>query len=213
LPAVKRNTLVLGAVLLILSTFAWAGWANFEYRRQAAEHALASVAKGELMVDAAGAAEYVSPLQGKPAPAFSLEDLTGKKVSLDSFKGKAVLVNFWATWCAPCKIETPWIVELRSQYASQGFEVLGISADELDKDDAKKLDQEKKDIASSADKLHISYPVLIDGGSLDKDYGGLDELPMSFYVDRKGTVVAVQMGLSSKAEMEESVKKALEPSK
>jgi len=203
---VKRNTLVLGVVLLIMSTFAWAGWANFEYRKQAAERALASVAKGELVVDAAGTPEYVSPLKGKPAPAFALEDLTGKKVTLDSYKGKAVLVNFWATWCAPCKIETPWIVELRSQYAAQGFEVLGISADDLDKDDAKKLEQEKKDIAHSVDQLHISYPVLIDGGSLDKDYGGLDELPMSFYVDRKGTVVAVQMGLSSKAEMEANVK-------
>jgi thiol-disulfide isomerase/thioredoxin len=203
---VKRNTLVLGVVLLILSTFAWAGWANFEYRKQAADRAMASVAKGELVVDAAGTPEYVSPLKGKPAPAFALEDLTGKKVTLDSYKGKAVLVNFWATWCAPCKIETPWIVELRSQYAAQGFEVLGISADDLDKDDAKKLEQEKKDIAHSADQLHISYPVLIDGGSLDKDYGGLDELPMSFYVDRKGTVVAVQMGLSSKAEMEANVK-------
>ena len=202
----KRNTLVLGVVLLIMSTFAWAGWANFEYRKQAAERALASVAKGELVVDAAGTPEYVSPLKGKPAPAFALEDLTGKKVTLDSYKGKAVLVNFWATWCAPCKIETPWIVELRSQYAAQGFEVLGISADDLDKDDAKKLEQEKKDIAHSVDQLHISYPVLIDGGSLDKDYGGLDELPMSFYVDRKGTVVAVQMGLSSKAEMEANVK-------
>ena len=202
----KRNTLVLGVVLLIMSTFAWAGWANFEYRKQAAERALASVAKGELVVDAAGTPEYVSPLKGKPAPAFALEDLTGKKVTLDSYKGKAVLVNFWATWCAPCKIETPWIVELRSQYAAQGFEVLGISADDLDKDDAKKLEQEKKDIAHSADQLHISYPVLIDGGSLDKDYGGLDELPMSFYVDRKGTVIAVQMGLSSKAEMEANVK-------
>jgi len=189
-----------------MSTFAWAGWANFEYRKQAAERALASVAKGELVVDAAGTPEYVSPLKGKPAPAFALEDLTGNKVTLDSYKGKAVLVNFWATWCAPCKIETPWIVELRSQYAAQGFEVLGISADDLDKDDAKKLEQEKKDIAHSADQLHISYPVLIDGGSLDKDYGGLDELPMSFYVDRKGTVVAVQMGLSSKAEMEANVK-------
>jgi thiol-disulfide isomerase/thioredoxin len=207
---VRRNTLVLGVVLLILATFAWAGWANFEYRKQAAERALAAMSKGELVVDAAGIPQYVSPLNGKPAPGFSLEDLSGKKVSLESYKGKAVLVNFWATWCAPCKIETPWIVDLRSQYAAQGFEVLGLSADELDKDDAKKLEQEKKEIAHSADQLHISYPVLIDGGSLDTAYGGLDELPMSFYIDRKGTVVAVQMGLSSKAEMEANVKKALQ---
>jgi thiol-disulfide isomerase/thioredoxin len=206
---VKRNSLVLTVVLFIFAVFAWAGWANFEYRRQAANRVLAAETKGELVVDAAGDAKYVSPLTGKAAPAFSLEDLSGKKVSLDSYKGKAVLVNFWATWCAPCKIETPWIVELRSQYAAQGFEVLGISADDLDLDDAKKLADEKKEIAHSAEQLHISYPVLINGGSIDKDYGGLDELPMSFYIDRKGTVVAVQMGLNSKEEMEGNIKKAL----
>lgn len=205
----KRNSLVLTVVLFIFAVFAWAGWANFEYRRQAANRVLAAETKGELVVDAAGDAKYVSPLTGKAAPAFSLEDLSGKKVSLDSYKGKAVLVNFWATWCAPCKIETPWIVELRSQYAAQGFEVLGISADDLDLDDAKKLADEKKEIAHSAEQLHISYPVLINGGSIDKDYGGLDELPMSFYIDRKGTVVAVQMGLNSKEEMEGNIKKAL----
>jgi len=207
---VKRNTIVLGVVLFILAVFAWAGWANFEYRQQAAERLLATAAKGELVVDAAtGAPEYVSPLTGKPAPAFALENLSGKKVSLNDYKGKAVLVNFWATWCAPCKIETPWIVELREKYATQGFEVLGISADDLDLDDAKKLADEKKQIAHSAEQLHIPYPVLINGGSLDKDYGGLDELPMSFYVDRSGTVIATQMGLSSKDEMEGNIKKAL----
>ena len=206
----KRNSLVLVTVLFIFATFAWAGWANFEYRKQAAERLLASAAKGELVVDAAtGAPEYVSPLAGKPAPAFALEDLSGKKVTLESYKGKAVLVNFWATWCAPCKIETPWLVELRNQYAAQGFEILGVSADDIDRDDAKKLAEEKKEIAHSAEQMHIPYPVLIDGGSIDKEYGGLDELPMSFYVDRTGTVVAVQMGLTSKAEMEANIRKAL----
>ncbi|MGO9340812.1 MAG: TlpA family protein disulfide reductase [Terracidiphilus sp.] len=206
----KRNTLVLSAVLFIFATFAWAGWANFEYRKQVAERLLASAARGELVPEPAGGVpEYVSPLTGKAAPAFELEDLSGKKVSLGSYKGKAVLVNFWATWCAPCKIETPWLVELREQYAAQGFEILGVSADDIDRDDAAKLAEEKKEIARSATQLHISYPVLIDGGSLDKAYGGLDELPMSFYVDRNGTVVATQMGLTSKAEMEGNIKKAL----
>jgi len=206
---VKRNTLVLTGVLFILAIFAWAGWANFEYRQQAAERLLATAAKGELVVDASGSPQYVSPLTGKPAPAFELEDLTGKKVSLNDYKGKAVLVNFWATWCAPCKIETPWLVDLRNQYAAQGFEVLGISADDIDRDDAKKLADEKKEIARSATQLHIPYPVLIDGGSIDKPYGGLDELPMSFFIDRNGTVVAAQMGLTSKDEMESNIKKAL----
>jgi thiol-disulfide isomerase/thioredoxin len=206
---VKRNTVVLFVVLFILAIFAWAGWANFEYRKQAADQLLATAAKGELVVDAAGVVDYVSPLTGKSAPPFELEDLTGNKVSLASYKGKAVLVNFWATWCAPCKIETPWLVELRNQYAAQGFEILGVSADDLDRDDPKKLSDEKQAITLSATKLHIQYPVLIDGATLDKAYGGLDDLPMSFYVDRNGTVIAAQVGLTSKEEMETNIKKAL----
>ena len=193
-----------------MATFAWAGWANFEYRKQAADRMLASVAQGELVLDPAGGApQYVTPLKGKPAPAFVLEDLNGKKVSLASYKGKAVLINFWATWCAPCKIETPWIIELRNQYASQGFEVLGISADDLNRDDPKELAKDKSEIAQSAQKLHINYPVLIDGGTLEKPYGGLDELPESFFVNRKGTVVAAQLGLTSKDDIEANIKKAL----
>ena len=193
-----------------MATFAWAGWANFEYRKQAADRMLASVARGELVPDAAGGApQYVTPLKGKPAPAFVLEDLNGNKVSLASYKGKAVLINFWATWCAPCKIETPWIIELRNKYAAQGFEVLGVSADDLNRDDPKELAKDKMEIVQSAQKLHINYPVLIDGGSLDKPYGGLDELPESFFVNRKGTVVAAQLGLTSKDDIEANIKKAL----
>ena len=134
----RRNTLVLSAVVFILAIFAWAGWANWEYRRQAVERLLASAPRGELVVGPTGGApQYISPLNGKPAPAFALEDLSGRKVSLAGYKGKAVLINFWATWCAPCKIETPWLIELRKKYAAQGFEVLGIETegDDLQKDD------------------------------------------------------------------------------
>jgi len=207
---VKRNTLVLCAVLVIFSVFAWAGWANWEDRKQAAERVLAMAAQGELVPDAAGgAAQYVSPLKGKPAPAFVLEDLSGKKVSLASYKGKAVLINFWATWCAPCKIETPWLIELRNQYAAQGFEVLGISADDIDRGDAQKLSDEKKQIARFVQQMQMPYPVLIDGDSISQPYGGLDELPTSFFVDRNGVVVAAQLGLTSKEEIEANIRKAL----
>jgi cytochrome c biogenesis protein CcmG/thiol:disulfide interchange protein DsbE len=206
----KRNTLVITAVLFILSAFAWAGWANWEYRQQAAERLLASAPQGELIPDAAGGApQYISPLQGKPAPQFTLEDLSGKQVSLSSFKGKALVINFWATWCAPCKIETPWLIELRNQYAEQGFEVLGISADDLDRDNPEKLNSEKREIARFVQKMQMPYPVLIDGDAVSQPYGGLDALPASFYVDRNGIVVAAQLGLTSKDEIEKKIKKAL----
>jgi len=207
---VKRNTLVITAVLFILAVFAWAGWANWELRKQAAERRLASAPQSQLVPDAAGGeAEYISPLKGKPAPEFALEDLSGKKVSLSSYKGKAVLINFWVTWCGPCKIETPWLIELRNRYAAQGFEVLGISADDLDPDDQRKLSEEKKEIARFVEQMHIPYPVLIDGDSLSTPYDGLDALPASYFVDRNGTVVAAQLGLSSKEEIEANIKKAM----
>jgi thiol-disulfide isomerase/thioredoxin len=207
---VKRNTLVVTAVLFILAVFAWAGWANWELRRQAAERRLASAAQGQPAPDAEGGeAQFISPLKGKPAPEFALEDLSGKKVSLASYKGKAVLINFWATWCGPCKIETPWLIELRNQYAAQGFEVLGVSTDDIDRDDRQKLSDEKKEIARSVEEMRIPYPVLIDGDSLSKPYGGLDAMPTSFFVDRNGTIVAAQMGLTSKDDIEANIKKAL----
>ncbi len=205
----KRNTLVLGAVLFILAVFAWAGWANWEYRKQANERLMASAVQGVLVPDSTGA-EYVSPLKGKAAPAFALEDLSGKKVSLASYKGKAVLINFWATWCGPCKLETPWLVELRTKYAGQGFEILGVSTDDIDRGDKQKLGEEKKEIARFVEQMHMPYPVLIDGDSLSQPYGGLDAMPTSFYVDRQGTVVAVQLGLTSKDDIEANIKKALQ---
>lgn len=203
----KRNTLVLGITLFVLAAFAWSGWANWEYRKQAAERRLATMAQ-LTPVQAAGTIPD-SPLVGKPVPAFTLEDLHGKKVSLDQYKGKALLINFWATWCGPCKLETPWIVELRNQYAPHGFEVLGISTDDIDRDDKPRFAEEKQEIATFVQRMHMPYPVLIDGASLSHPFGGLDVMPMSFYVDRNGTVISAQAGITSKDEMEEKIKKAL----
>jgi peroxiredoxin len=208
----KRNTIVLGVVLALLALFGWSGWANWEYRRQAAERMLAQAAKGELVAEAAtGEAKYESPLVSKPAPEFTLEDLQGKKVSLASYKGKAVLLNFWATWCGPCKLETPWLVELRNQYASQGFEVLGISTEgeDLAADDKAGWAHDRTLIGKFVTEEKVPYPMLLDGDSLSKAYGGLDAMPTSFYVDREGTIVAAQMGITSKDEVEANIKKAL----
>lgn len=208
----KRNTLVLFAVLVILAIFAWAGWANWEYRRQAAERALANTAKGELVPDPAGGMpQYLSPFLGKPAPAFTLESVNGQKVSLASYKGKALLINFWATWCGPCKIETPWLVDLRNKYAAQGFEVIGISTEgeDLKSDDKAGFARQRAVIEKFIAQEHIPYPMLINGDSLSDAYGGLDAMPTSFFVDRKGNVVAAQMGLTSASDIEANIKKAL----
>ena len=209
----RRNTVVLGVTLLILATFAWAGWANWEYRRQQAEKTAASNVQATLEKgETADAMMTSSPLLGKPAPAFKLEDLTGKAVTLADYKGKALLINFWATWCGPCKLETPWIVELRNQYAGKGFEVLGVDSegDDLKADDKDGFAKQKESVAKFVKQEKMPYPVLLNGDSIANQYGGLDAMPTSFWVDRTGKVVAAQMGITSKDDMEEKIKKALE---
>jgi cytochrome c biogenesis protein CcmG/thiol:disulfide interchange protein DsbE len=210
---VRRNTLVLGVTLFLLAAFAWAGWANWEYRKQQAEKAAAAGVHAMLEKGESADALYTSsPLLGKPAPDFKLEDLAGKKVSLADYKGKALLINFWATWCGPCKLETPWIVDLRNQYAAKGFEVLGIDSegDDLKASDAEGFARQKTAVQRFVSKEKMPYPVLLNGDSIANRYGGLDAMPTSFWVDRTGKVVASQMGITSKDDMEEKIKKALE---
>jgi len=208
----RRNTLVLGATLLLLAIFAWAGWANWEYRRQQAERLRSSAEQGELVpVPGGGTTQSVSPLDDKPAPAFALNDLSGNKVSLESYRGKAVLINFWATWCGPCRLETPWIVALRNKYAAQGFEVLGIDTegDDLEKNDKAGWAKATAAAGKFVAEEKIPYPVLLDGDSISHDYGGLDDLPTSYFVDRKGVIVAAQVGLTSESDIESKIQKAL----
>jgi thiol-disulfide isomerase/thioredoxin len=208
----RRNTLVLFAVLVILATFAWAGWANWQYRQQAAEKLLAGAAKGELVAVPGGdEPQNVSPLDGKPAPAFALQDPSGKKVSLASYRGKAVMVNFWATWCGPCKIETPWLVDLRNKYAAQGFEILGVDteAEDLKPDDSAGWAKDKTAVNKFVAEEKVDYPMLLDGDSISEAYGGLDDLPASFFIDRNGKVVAASVGLTSESDIEGNIKKAL----
>ena len=201
----KRNYLVLFLILASLALMFWAGWANFESRRQQA----ARIKAQHMALEPEAENAYVSPLQGKPAPAFTLNDLSGKKISLADYKGKAVLLNFWATWCAPCKVEIPWFLKLREQYAGQGFEIIGVSSDDLDKDDKAQLFQQKAEISKFVEQQKMTYPVLIDGEAISRPYGGVDSLPTSFFIDRQGTVVAQTVGLVPRDEIEADIKKAL----
>ncbi len=142
----------------------------------------------------------VGALRGAPAPDFTLKTLDGKTLKLSDLRGKAVLLNFWATWCAPCKIETPWIVDLQNQYAAQGLQVVGVSMDdESNTDDIKKFAQE----------MHMTYPILRGTEDVGNEYGGLEFLPTTYFVGRDGNVTGRILGLRGRSDMEENVKKAL----
>ena len=141
-----------------------------------------------------------APKAGSAAPDFTLPDLKGKKVQLSSFKGKAVVIDFWATWCEPCKIEMPWLVDLQKKYGPQGLQVLGVAMDDAD----------EQTIQEFARKMGVNYPVLKGTEAVADSYGGLDGLPAAFFLDRSGKIVDVAVGLASQSVLEDSVKRSLE---
>ena len=212
----KRNVIVVVVVIAVLGTLGLAGWANWKTRQQAIakQQAIAAQQSQAVLVkdgsDPSGDIGHMtSPLIGKAAPNFTLTNLAGEKVSLSSYKGKAVQLNFWATWCAPCKIETPWIVDLRKQYGPKGFEVLGVSFDDLDPEDKFLLAKEMKGIQNSVKTLGIDYPVLLNGDSIAKPYGDPDMYPTSYFIDRQGKITGAVFGLKSKKDLEDNIVKAL----
>src|SRR5437773_9741797 len=141
----------------------------------------------------------IASLQGKPAPEFTLQSLDGKTVHLSDFRGKGVLLNFWATWCQPCKIEMPWFAELQNRYGPQGLQIVGVAMD----------DASPEDIGKFAKDLGVNYPVLIGKEAVGDAYGGIPFMPETFYIGRDGKVVDKVVGLIGKSEIAENVKKAL----
>ncbi len=215
----KRNILVLVVVLLTLGVMIWAGVLN--YRRREQERAKlrqlqAMIAQTEPSGGASAEGEEgdnsvidMNPLQGKMAPGFTLTDTKGQKVSLSDFRGKAVVLDFWATWCAPCKIEIPWLVQFNGEYAGKGLQIIGVSEDDLDLENKAELAKEKQDITDKAAQMKINYPVLFDDTNISTPYGGIDGLPTTFFINREGKVVASTVGLVPREEMEANIKKAL----
>lgn len=210
----KRSAVVLIVVLAALGLMIWAGVVNYRKRQQdeAKLKQFQSMAAATAAQPAAGEEDdgfNPNPLQGQIAPNFTLKDTSGKPVSLSEFKGKAVIVDFWATWCAPCKIEIPWLEQFNNEYAGQGLQILGVSEDNLNLDNKSEMAKEKQAIADGAKKLKINYPVLIDDADVSTPYGGVENLPTTFFINRSGKIVASSVGLVPRDEIEANIKKAL----
>ena len=131
----------------------------------------------------------------KPAPEFTLKDSDGKTVQLSDYRGKVVLLNFWATWCGPCKIEIPWFIDFERRFKDQGFAVVGISMDEDGWNAVKPFISEAE----------MNYRVLLGNDTVAQLYGGVDALPTTFIIDREGKVAAVHSGLVSRRTYENDI--------
>ena len=139
----------------------------------------------------------------KQAAAFTLKDANGQSVSLADYKGKVVLLNFWATWCGPCKIEIPWFVEFEQKYKDRGFAVLGVS-----------MDEEGWEIVKPyIDKNKVNYRVLIGNDSVASSYGGVDSLPTTYLIDSTGKIASTHIGLVSKSDYENEINQLLTSTK
>lgn len=138
-------------------------------------------------------------LTGKTAPDFTLQAVDGKTVHLSDYRGKAVVLNFWATWCAPCKIEMPWFVDLQKKYAAEGLQLVGVAMD----------DATPKEIADFAKQMSVNYPILIGKEAVGQAYGGVPFMPETFYIDRNGKIIENAFGLKSRSEIEDDMKKII----
>jgi peroxiredoxin len=135
---------------------------------------------------------------GQPAPAFSLKDANGQTVQFADYKGKVVLLDFWATWCGPCKVEIPWFMDFEKEFKDRGFAVLGVSMDE----------DGWKAIKPYMQNMKMNYRVLLGNDDVSTAYGGLDSLPTTLLIDRQGKIASVHVGITmGKKEFEDAIAK------
>ena len=134
------------------------------------------------------------------APDFALKDVNGQTVRLSDYRGKVVLLDFWATWCGPCQIEIPWFVDLERKNKDKGFAVLGVSMD----------DDGWEAVKPFLSQLGVNYRVVIGDSETAQLYGGVDALPTTFLIDRGGKIAAVHVGLADRRDFEDGVAQLLQ---
>src|SRR3984893_4584128 len=175
----KRNLLILIGIMFAMALLVYG--ASRTSKSQAADSA----------VDGNG--------KSRVAPDFELKSLDGRIVKLSDFRGKAVVLNFWATYCAPCRVETPWLIDFYRQYKTQGLEIIGVSMD----------DGGPEQVNDFVKEMNIDYTILVGNHTVGDAYGGTRFLPQSFLIDREGRIVKSIFGIKSKSDFEENIKQLL----
>jgi peroxiredoxin len=171
----KKAALLVVAILVIATYVATRHWAKPAERAQAG-----------------------NAVPHSSAPDFSLKDLSGQRLELSQYRGKVVLLNFWATWCAPCRSEIPRFVDLQNKYGSQGLQIVGIS-----------LDDDPKPVSRFYQQAKMNYPVAIGNAKLAEQYGGVLGLPVSFLIGRDGRIYAKHVGEADISSLEQEIKSLL----
>ena len=144
----------------------------------------------------------------KPEPELTLKDLDGQDISLAQYKGKVVLVNFWATWCDPCRMEIPWLIDMQAKYGPKGFTVLGVAMDEEGKSVVAPFVQKEKFDVNGTPTL-MSYPILIGNDAAGEKFGGLLGFPTSVLISRDGKQIQRITGIISKEEISKAIESQL----
>ncbi|MES2392408.1 MAG: TlpA disulfide reductase family protein [Acidobacteriota bacterium] len=194
---------VLVAMLAVLALLVVAGAHNLAKRRAAMQAAAAqhvTLQPAEAAGSSDGSDSLGKDMVGKVVPEFTLATPEGKKVSLADYKGKTVIVNFWATYCGPCREEMPWFQEFSQKYAGRNLVVLG-----LDQEDG----VTKEQVAKAASKIGVTYPILIANDKVAGAFGLGDYLPVTYYVSSQGKIIVQTPGAPTKDEMESYIQKAL----
>lgn len=142
---------------------------------------------------------YLKPENRKMAPDFTLNDSNGRPVRLSDLRGDVVLLNFWATWCAPCRVEIPMFVRLQQAYRDRNFVVLGIALDE----------EGWSVVRPYMDAKKINYPIIVGDDRIADLFGGLKAVPTTLIIDRQGRVASTHIGLCQKSEYEGDIKAVL----